>query len=164
MIAIPKSVEEILHRLRTAGHQGYCVGGCVRDRLLGREPKDYDVTTSAKPEEVMALFAPHAIPTGLQHGTVTVVSEGERVEVTTFRWDGAYTDHRHPDAVTFTASLTEDLSRRDFTINAMAMDSDGQVTDPFGGTADLRRGALRCVGDPAARFQEDALRIMRALR
>lgn len=164
MIAIPKSVEEILHRLHTAGHQGYCVGGCVRDRLLGREPKDYDITTSAKPEEVMALFAPHAIPTGLQHGTVTVVSEGERVEVTTFRQDGAYTDHRRPDAVTFTASLTEDLSRRDFTINAMAMDLDGQVTDPFGGKADLHRGMLRCVGAPAARFQEDALRIMRALR
>ncbi len=164
MIAIPKSVEEILHRLRTAGHQGYCVGGCVRDWLLGREPKDYDITTSAKPEEVMALFAPHAIPTGLQHGTVTVVSEGERVEVTTFRRDGAYTDHRRPDAVAFTASLTEDLSRRDFTINAMAMDLERQVTDPFSGTVDLHRGMLRCVGDPVARFQEDALRIMRALR
>ncbi len=164
MTAIPKSVETVLCRLGAAGHRGYCVGGCVRDRLLGREPRDYDVTTSARPEEVMSIFAPHAIPTGLRHGTVTVVSAGERVEVTTFRRDGRYADHRRPETVTFTDSLTEDLSRRDFTVNAMAMDLDGQVADPFGGRGDLERGILRCVGDPDARFQEDALRIMRALR
>lgn len=164
MTAIPKSVETVLRRLLSAGYRGYCVGGCVRDGLLGRRPQDWDVATAARPEEVLALFAPHAIPTGLRHGTVTVVSSGERVEVTTFRRDGVYADHRRPETVTFTDSLTEDLSRRDFTINAMAMDLDGQVTDPFHGREDLERGILRCVGDPAERFGEDALRIMRALR
>lgn len=161
---IPDYTQSIIRRLEQAGHRAVLVGGCVRDSLLERIPEDYDVATSARPEEVMALFAPHAIPTGLQHGTVTVVSQGERVEVTTFRRDGAYTDHRRPDGVRFTDSLTEDLSRRDFTINAMALDLEGRLTDPFGGAEDLRRGILRCVGAAEERFREDALRIMRALR
>ena len=161
---IPGYVRSVIRRLEQAGYRAVMVGGCVRDSLLGRQPEDYDAATSARPEEVMALFAAQAIPTGLRHGTVTVVSQGERVEVTTFRRDGSYADHRRPETVTFTGSLTEDLGRRDFTINAMALGLDGRLTDPYGGAEDLRRGLLRCVGDPDVRFQEDALRILRALR
>ena len=162
-MVFPDSVNEILYSLERNGHQAYIVGGCVRDLLLGKRPEDWDITTSAHPEEVLTLF-PGSIPTGLQHGTVTVRSCGESYEVTTFRADGSYADHRHPDAVKFTDSLREDLARRDFTVNAMAMDRQGRLYDFYGGQSDLHRGILRCVGDPDRRFGEDALRIMRALR
>ena len=160
----PEEVTAVLHRLEQAGHQAYMVGGCVRDRLRGVAPDDYDLTTSARPEEVMALFPGWCIPTGLQHGTVTVRQGEKSFEVTTFRSDGTYTDSRHPDAVYFSDTLAEDLKRRDFTVNAMAMDVRGELTDLFGGQEDLRAGVLRCVGDPATRFGEDALRMMRAVR
>ena len=162
-MVFPVGVNEILHTLEQNGHEAYPVGGCVRDLLMGKTPGDWDITTSARPEEVLTLF-PHSIPTGLQHGTVTVKSHGENFEVTTFRADGSYADHRHPDAVRFTNTLQEDLQRRDFTVNAMAMDLRGKLYDFYGGQDDLRRGILRCVGDPGCRFGEDALRIMRALR
>ena len=161
---IPEFVQEILKKFEDAGQEAYCVGGCVRDLMLRREPGDWDVTTSALPEETMELFAPDAFPTGLQHGTVTVRSGDNSVEVTTFRCDGSYRDHRRPDSVTFTRSLEEDLARRDFTVNAMALGLDGQVRDPFHGAEELDRHILRCVGDPNRRFQEDALRMMRGLR
>ena len=165
MKGIPEHVKTILSRLEAAGHEAYCVGGAVRDRLLGRAPGDWDVTTSALPEAVSALFAPHALPTGLRHGTVTVKPEGvPGVEVTTYRRDGAYSDCRRPDSVEFTASLEEDLARRDFTVNAMALDLRGALADPFGGGEDLKRGLLRAVGEPEKRFGEDALRILRGLR
>jgi len=150
-------------RLEKSGYEAWCVGGAVRDLLLGREPGDWDVTTNAPPEAVLELFAPHAVPTGLSHGTVTV-GGGRGIEVTTFRRDGEYSDCRHPNHVEFTSSLEEDLSRRDFTVNAIALDLRGEVRDPFGGQADLSAGVLRAVGDPERRFSEDALRIMRGLR
>ncbi len=161
---LPPSVLTVLRRLNRGGFAAYVVGGCVRDALLGRPNDDWDVTTSARPEQVMALFPGHAIPTGLQHGTVTVRQDGQSFEVTTFRADGVYSDHRHPDEVTFSTDLAEDLKRRDFTVNAMAMDADGQITDLFGGQADLRSRVIRAVGDPDRRFEEDALRILRGLR
>lgn len=164
MVKIPEFVKSVLWTLGSAGHQAWCVGGCVRDLRLGREPVDWDVTTSALPEETMAVFGGRAIPTGLRHGTVTVRTEGQPVEVTTFRKDGAYHDHRRPETVTFTDSLEEDLRRRDFTVNAMALDLRGTFRDPFGGLEDLERGLLRCVGEPDRRFGEDALRILRGLR
>lgn len=164
MRKIPTYVMKVLTALIKAGYEGYCVGGCVRDRLLGREAQDWDVTTSARPEAVLALFAPNALPTGLQHGTVTVKTDGGSVEVTTYRRDGDYLDNRHPDHVEFTSSVTEDLARRDFTVNAIAMDASGNLVDPFGGQADLEKKVLRCVGDPSLRLREDALRIMRGLR
>lgn len=164
MEQIAVHVEEILKQLEAAGYQAFCVGGCVRDLLLGRSPQDWDVTTSATPEQVQALFGDRAIPTGLAHGTVTVVWDGERVEVTTFRRDGDYLDCRRPDHVEFTTSIQEDLSRRDFTVNAMAMDRRGEIIDPYHGQEDLQYELLRCVGDPDQRLTEDALRIMRALR
>ena len=161
----PEQVEYVLSRLREAGFAAYAVGGCVRDRLRGVEPKDYDVATAAVPERVEAIFTDtRVIPTGAKHGTVTVFCTGLPVEVTTFRVDGTYSDGRRPDAVAFTPSLTEDLARRDFTINAMACGADGVLVDPFGGRADLEAGVIRCVGDPDTRFREDALRILRALR
>ena len=150
-LKIPAYVRETLTALETAGHQAYCVGGCVRDSLLGRMPEDWDVTTSALPEETMKVFGDRAIPTGLKHGTVTVCCQEGKVETTTFRRDGVYTDHRHPEQVTFTPDLTEDLARRDFTVNAMATDLRGTVYDPFNGQADLQEGILRCVGDPERR-------------
>lgn len=164
MRPIPKTVEDVLRTLENAGYEAWCVGGCVRDRLLGREPGDWDVTTSALPEETMAAFGKRAIPTGLQHGTVTVRTEDGPVEVTTYRLDGDYRDHRRPESVTFTRSLEEDLRRRDFTINAMALSLRGELRDPFGGQTDLKNKTLRCVGDADRRFQEDALRILRGLR
>ena len=164
MANIPKSVQEVLEILTAAGHEAWCVGGCVRDTLLGRTPEDWDVTTSALPEETMALFGRRALPTGLRHGTVTVRTAQGGVEVTTFRCDGTYHDHRRPDAVTFTRSLEEDLKRRDFTVNAMALGLDEAIRDPFCGRDDLAAGILRCVGEPDKRFDEDALRILRALR
>ena len=153
----------ILQTLEDAGYEACFVGGCVRDTLLGRPVHDWDITTAALPETIMALF-PRCIPTGLKHGTVTVLLGGERFEVTTFRRDGAYHDGRHPDGVVFVPDLKEDLARRDFTINAMAMHRDGSITDSFGGKDDLKRGLIRCVGAPKRRFQEDALRMLRALR
>ena len=153
----------ILKTLEGAGFAACFVGGCVRDTLLGRPVHDWDITTSALPEEIMALF-PRCIPTGIKHGTVTVLLRGESFEVTTFRRDGAYHDGRHPDGVVFVPNLTEDLARRDFTINAMAMHLDGSITDCFDGKADLKRGIIRCVGDPERRFREDALRMLRAWR
>lgn len=161
---IPEPVKRILKALEEHGHEAHCVGGCVRDSLLGREPGDWDVATSALPEETMALFPGRAAPTGLRHGTVTVREGTLPVEVTTFRTDGRYTDRRRPDSVAFTRSLRDDLSRRDFTVNAMGLDLRGTLTDPFGGREDLKNRLLRCVGNPEERFQEDALRILRCLR
>lgn len=160
---IPKQVEWILLRLEEHGYEGYAVGGCVRDALLGREPEDWDITTSARPEEVRQVFA-RTIDTGLQHGTVTVVLDHTGYEITTYRIDGEYEDKRHPKEVSFTRDLKEDLKRRDFTINAMALSLGGELVDLFGGRDDLRAGVVRCVGNPAKRFSEDALRLLRAVR
>ena len=162
---IPAPIRNILLRLHRAGYAAYAVGGCIRDALLGLEPHDWDVCTAAAPGEVEAVFSDcRCLETGLRHGTVTVLWEGRGVEITTFRTDGAYRDGRHPESVRFTASLEEDLARRDFTCNAMAWDGVGGIVDPFGGRDDLRRGLLRCVGEPERRFREDALRLLRALR
>lgn len=161
---VPAFARDILQTLEGAGHEAYCVGGCVRDTLLGRTPGDWDITTSARPEETLALFGADALPTGLRHGTVTVRRPDGSAEVTTFRRDGDYTDHRHPESVAFTDSLTEDLARRDFTVNAMALSLRGELRDPFHGREDLAAGRIRCVGEPARRFGEDALRILRGLR
>ena len=163
-VTIPAPVGEILKTLEAAGYGAWCVGGCVRDALLDRMPGDWDVTTSARPEETMALFAGRAVPTGLRHGTVTVKTEQGGVEITTLRRDGAYRDHRRPETVTFTDSLEEDLRRRDFTINAMAYSAEEGLCDPFGGREDLARGVVRAVGEPLRRFGEDALRILRLYR
>ena len=162
---IPDKPRWILERLRSRGFAAYAVGGCVRDTLLGRVPGDWDICTAALPEETEAVFSDcRCIETGLKHGTVTVRYDGEPFEITTFRRDGAYTGHRRPEQVQFVSSLQEDLGRRDFTINAMALDRNGDLQDFFGGQEDLRDGVIRCVGDPDRRFQEDALRILRALR
>ena len=178
----PQPAREAIVRLQAAGFPAYLVGGCVRDSLLGRTPGDWDITTAATPEQVEAVFAgERIIETGLKHGTVTVLLIEMPLEITTFRTESGYSDHRHPDAVAFTPSLTADLARRDFTINAMAWvplirhgfsvppspEGEGleaNLTDPFGGQDDLRNRLIRCVGDPAQRFREDALRILRALR
>lgn len=163
MFPLPTDVQACLETLRHAGFEAYPVGGCVRDLLLGRTPGDWDVTTSAPPETVTALFE-KTIPTGLKHGTVTVLLGSQHLEVTTFRADLGYSDGRHPDAVAFGQSLAEDLARRDFTINAMALGEDAAVIDPFGGQADLAEKRVRAVGDPRVRFREDALRMFRAIR
>jgi len=162
-IAIPKYVKNVMEKLESAGFSAYLVGGCVRDILMGRRPHDWDVCTDARPQQVMALF-PKALPTGLRHGTVTVRQGEGSVEVTTFRSEGEYSDHRRPETVSFISDLNEDLRRRDFTINAMAMSLSGEVTDPFQGRRDIEERIIRCVGDPRERFQEDALRMFRALR
>ena len=162
-IVIPEQVNSILESLQKSGYEAYVVGGCVRDALLGREPNDWDITTSALPTEVKSV-SPRTIDTGLQHGTVTVLCGGTGYEVTTFRVDGVYEDGRHPKEVTFTPSLREDLKRRDFTINAMAYNNESGLVDLFGGQQDLENGIVRAVGDPVQRFTEDALRIMRAIR
>lgn len=162
---MPTAIRQILHRLKAAGFEAYVVGGCVRDALLGRVPHDWDVCTAALPEEVVACFPGRKVHlTGVQHGTVLLIWEGEAVEITTFRTEGVYSDHRHPDQVTFVGRLEEDLARRDFTVNAMAYHPDRGVVDPFGGRQDLERRLIRCVGAPEHRFREDGLRIMRALR
>lgn len=160
---LPDKVSYILDTLHSAGFEGYAVGGCIRDSLLGKEPKDWDITTSATPKEVKSLF-PHTVDTGISHGTVTVLLEREGFEVTTYRIDGKYEDSRHPKEVTFTPNLLEDLKRRDFTINAMAYNQKDGLVDAFDGVGDLRRGLIRCVGDAKQRFKEDALRLMRAVR
>lgn len=164
MAEIPEFVSKILETLERAGHEAWCVGGCVRDSLLGRTPDDWDVTTDALPEDTLALFGDAALPTGLRHGTVTVRLDGGAAEVTAYRCDGAYGDHRHPDSVRFSHSLLEDLRRRDFTVNAMALDLRGKLYDPFDGRGDAARRILRCVGAADARLEEDALRILRCLR
>lgn len=177
-IEIPTGAAYILQQLNKHGYEAYIVGGCVRDSLLGKQPNDWDITTSAKPEEVKAIFH-RTIDTGIQHGTVTVLVDREILddgsgslashtdyafEVTTYRVDGVYTDHRRPESVCFTASLEEDLKRRDFTINAMAYNPEQGVIDIFGGQEDLEKGIIRCVGEASERFDEDALRILRAVR
>ena len=155
----------LLTRLHAAGHAAYAVGGCVRDSLLGQTPHDWDLCTSATPEQVLELFGKaHCIPTGLQHGTVTVKHGGELYEITTFRTEGAYSDGRHPDHVAFVPDVKEDLARRDFTINAMAYNAEEGLIDPFGGQNDLAVGIVRAVGEPQRRFEEDALRILRLYR
>lgn len=163
MIDAPISVMKIIETLEQAGFEAYAVGGCVRDSLLGRNPSDWDITTSARPEQVKALFS-HTIDTGIRHGTVTVMLEHVGYEVTTYRIDGEYEDSRHPKEVIFTPLLTEDLKRRDFTINAMAWNPRAGIIDEFGGMEDLDEGIIRCVGSPEERFSEDALRMMRAVR
>ncbi len=162
-IVLPAEVKKIISVLEGAGFEAYAVGGCVRDTLLGKTPDDWDITTSAEPQTVKGLFN-RTIDTGLQHGTVTVRMNGKGFEVTTYRIDGDYADGRHPDSVTFTRSLAEDLKRRDFTINAMAYNDAKGLVDLFGGRDDLSQGIIRCVGNPSDRFGEDALRILRAAR
>lgn len=162
-IMLPEKGQYIIDTIRNAGFEAYAVGGCVRDSILGRQPEDWDITTSAKPEQVKALF-PRTVDTGLQHGTVTVMLDKEGFEVTTYRLDGSYEDGRHPTEVTFTPDLREDLKRRDLTINAMAYNDREGLVDLFGGMYDMERGVIRCVGDPRERFGEDALRILRAIR
>lgn len=163
-VAVPDRVRFLLDRLRSRGYEAYPVGGCVRDSLLGLDPGDWDICSSARPEELLSLFSDlRCVPTGIRHGTVTVIRGGS-FEITTFRSDGAYAGHRRPEQVSFVSSLREDLARRDFTINAMALDASGNVIDLFGGRADLAAGLLRCVGNPGVRFEEDALRMLRALR
>ncbi|MBQ3225653.1 MAG: CCA tRNA nucleotidyltransferase [Clostridia bacterium] len=162
-ILLPEKVRFVLDTLTAAGYTAYAVGGCVRDSILGRTPGDWDITTSALPKQIKSVF-PKTIDTGLAHGTVTVREGGESFEVTTYRIDGEYHDSRHPDSVTFTDNITEDLARRDFTINAMAYNEAAGLIDPFGGEADLKKGVIRCVGEPEKRFSEDALRMLRAVR
>ena len=164
-IRLDAGAAALLARLHGAGYAAYAVGGCVRDSLLGRTPQDWDLCTSARPEQVLALFGEgQCIPTGLQHGTVTIKYGGQLYETTTFRTEGAYTDGRHPDEVHFVPDVRQDLARRDFTINAMAYNDAEGLIDPFGGKQDLQQGILRAVGDPATRFEEDALRILRLYR
>lgn len=162
---MPKNVNTAINLLQSAGFEAYAVGGCVRDSLLGKIPNDWDITTSAKPEDMKSVFINfHCIDTGIKHGTVTVVIDGEPLEITTFRLDGEYEDNRHPKSVTFTSDLGADLGRRDFTVNAMAYSKMTGTVDLFGGQNDLKNKIIRCVGDPDRRFNEDALRILRALR
>ena len=162
---MPKNVDTAINLLQSAGFEAYAVGGCVRDSLLGKTPNDWDITTSAKPEDMKSVFINfHCIDTGIKHGTVTVVIDGEPLEITTFRLDGEYEDNRHPKSVTFTSDLGADLGRRDFTVNAMAYSKKTGTVDLFGGENDLKNKIIRCVGDPDRRFNEDALRILRALR
>ena len=162
-LTIPVNAEKILRVLENQGFEAFIVGGCVRDSILGRRPDDWDITTSARPEQVKALFR-RTVDTGLKHGTVTVLMDKESYEVTTYRIDGEYEDGRHPKEVAFTASLEEDLKRRDFTINAMAYHPDRGLVDLFHGMDDIRAEIIRCVGNPLERFGEDALRILRAVR
>lgn len=159
----PKYVRHALVKLQSRGHLAYLVGGCVRDMLMDRQPNDWDICTSALPEQVMAVF-PSSRPTGLRHGTVTIYINSRSLEVTTFRSEGSYTDHRRPDAVSFVGDLNTDLSRRDFTMNAIALSADGLLMDPFRGVEDIKSCLVRCVGEPERRFEEDALRMFRALR
>lgn len=164
-INIPADANELIHTLQNNGHSAYIVGGCVRDSILGRTPHDYDICTSATPSEMLEIFKDRKIiETGLQHGTVTVVVNGEPYEITTYRIDGIYSDNRRPDTVTFTDKLVEDLRRRDFTINAMAYNDEEGLIDPFNGMKDIEYNKINCVGSAKDRFGEDALRILRAIR
>jgi tRNA nucleotidyltransferase (CCA-adding enzyme) len=161
---VPRDVLDLCERLRSKGKRAWIVGGCVRDRLLGRPVADWDVATDARPKELLSIF-PRAIPTGIEHGTVTVVKDGRHYEVTTLRGEGTYSDGRRPDWVEFVDDITADLARRDFTVNAIALDPlDGKLIDPFDGRGDLERGLLRAVGDARERFSEDGLRVLRAAR
>ncbi len=159
----PKYVRQILFTLQARGHLAYLVGGCVRDVIMEITPQDWDICTSALPEEVLELF-PGSMPTGIRHGTVTVIIGSKSSEVTTFRTEGDYRDHRRPDSVTFVSDLITDLSRRDFTMNAIALSADGMIADPFDGVSDIAKRTIHCVGEPKLRFTEDALRMFRALR
>lgn len=162
---LPEMIQNILSRLQEEGFSAFAVGGCVRDTLLGKEPKDWDLCTSATPVEMKQVFSDeHVVETGLKHGTLTLVINHIPYEITTYRTEGSYTDHRHPDCVFFVDRVEDDLARRDFTINAMACGKDGIVLDPFDGKNDLNHRLIRCVGEPEKRFEEDALRILRALR
>lgn len=164
-IRIPEYVKTLMERLAAAGEECYVVGGGLRDTLLGNAPNDYDLTTSATPDRMCEIFSDYrTVESGLKHGTLTVISEHRAVEITTFRIDGSYTDSRHPDEVSFTRSIGEDLARRDFTVNAMAWSEESGLVDLYGGREDLERGIIRAVGDPTKRFEEDALRILRAFR
>ena len=164
-LTLPPVVQRLLHTLQQAGYEAYVVGGCGRDSLRGRVPNDWDICTSALPNQLEQLFGGYPqLLNGKRHGTVAVVLEGHSWEITTFRQDGAYTDGRHPDSVRFVPDVCADLARRDFTVNAMAWSPDAGLIDPFGGRRDLAAGLLRCVGDPGARFAEDALRVLRAAR
>ena len=164
-MTLPPAVADLISRLQSAGFSAYAVGGCVRDSLLGLTPHDWDLCTSALPEQMLEIFRnEHVVTTGLKHGTLAVVRDHVPYEITTFRVDGAYTDHRHPDSVSFVDDVAGDLSRRDFTVNAMAWSPDSGLVDLFGGREDLDRRAIRCVGEPRQRFAEDALRVLRALR
>lgn len=163
IIQLPEKVKQILNQITEAGYEAYAVGGCIRDTILGRAPEDWDITTSATPQQVKELFR-RTIDTGIAHGTVTVMLDKEGFEVTTYRIDGEYEDNRHPREVIFTPNLQEDLRRRDFTMNAMAYNEEAGLVDLFGGLKDIQNRKIRCVGDPEERFQEDALRMMRAIR
>ncbi|MDR0273038.1 MAG: CCA tRNA nucleotidyltransferase [Clostridiales bacterium] len=163
MFAIPQNVELIISVLESVGHEAFIVGGCVRDIVRGAAPKDWDITTSAVPSEVKALFS-RTFDTGIKHGTITVLLQKERYEVTTYRIDGEYLDNRRPSSVTFANKIEEDLSRRDFTINAIAFNPSKGFVDPFGGCGHIERGVIKCVGDSEIRFSEDALRMLRAIR
>lgn len=162
-MAVPQDVQFILDTLHKNNHQSYIVGGCVRDSIMGNAPSDWDIATDALPEKVKKLF-PRTVDTGIKHGTVTVLIGGNSYEVTTYRIDGKYLDHRKPDSVSFTSSIEEDLSRRDFTVNAIAYNPLYGIIDPYGGIDDIRAGVIRTVGDPDKRFGEDALRMLRAVR
>ncbi len=164
-IAIPNYALDVMKAIWEAGEEVYIVGGCVRDAILGKMPNDYDMTVSCPPERTLEILSGfRTIPTGLAHGTVTAISQGRPIEITTFRVDGSYTDMRRPDSVSFTRSLADDLSRRDFTVNAMAYSPKTSLVDLFGGIDDAEAGMIRAVGEPEKRFSEDALRIMRAFR
>ncbi len=167
-IKLPIEIEKIIKSLEDGGFEAYIVGGCVRDFIMGRTPADFDITTSATPMQIEAVFSDisgfHTVPTGIKHGTITVINGNISAEVTTFRVDGEYRDSRRPESVSFTNKLSEDLSRRDFTVCAMAYSKNGGIVDLYGGTADANNKIIRCVGNPVQRFTEDALRILRALR
>ena len=164
-IDLPVAVSSAIQKLNSAGFEAYAVGGCIRDSLLEYQPDDWDITTSATPSEMQAVFAEYrTVETGLQHGTLMVLLDGMSLEITTYRVDGTYSDGRHPDGVSFTRALSEDLRRRDFTINAMAYHPKTGLVDLYDGQADLAAAIIRCVGEPYRRFEEDALRILRALR
>ncbi|MEE1185167.1 MAG: hypothetical protein UHX92_03715, partial [Acutalibacteraceae bacterium] len=163
MFHLPEKIEYVINRITDSGFEAFIVGGCVRDMLMGKTPNDFDITTSATPEEIQNIFE-KTVPTGIKHGTITVVLEGEPIEVTTFRCDGDYNDCRHPEKVEFVRSIEADLSRRDFTVNAIAYNPTKGIVDLFGGIEDINSKILRAVGNPEKRFCEDALRIMRLFR
>ena len=165
MYNIPQYAKKSLEILEKNGFEAYIVGGCVRDFLMNKTPHDFDITTNARPQDTKKCFDGYRLITnGEKHGTIAVVIDGEVVEITTYRIDGSYSDSRHPESVTFSKNLSEDLSRRDFTVNAMALDKNGEIVDLFGGRSDIENKIIRTVGNPSDRFEEDALRIMRALR